>query len=496
MKTVFLILIQLLALHAIAHNTFAYHLLQSGGCAENNGMILAGKLDNFSGRSVKLWLTSASGEDLLYNISVSNGEFSIPDSLVSFPGIALLAVPGGDEDLPIPLLLAPDYSLSLRMDVQSAGGMRKPLVFSGKGAAANNFYTRMIHYRQKNRPSGNYNFDEWYQKIRKGTDSLYHIYNQIYRDSDDTHYGYFSRLVYNDMAFDRLDILIQRAHSMLDYLSAAEVNRYVTANFDEHMLKNISDPQYLASPAYRNLMGFSFSYLFYLVKYDEKLSADTSKGRYEINLDKINSVFKDDCKDYVLYKFVNLNLVASVNSYEKFRERTQVTMVYLNDFKNKRLYETLRRAILTKESELAGLKKNDPAPMFSLADPTGKKYDLNHFRNKIVLLDFWASWCGPCRQQTPFLESLHSKYKTDDRISFVSIAVRDKKSVWLRALEKDKPGWLQLFDADGKTAANYFTNAIPKFVIIDGKGKIFDFQAPSPDDGDKLERLIESCLKN
>ena len=494
MKKVALLFLQLWILHSVAGNTFADHV-QRSAYGENNRTVLKGKFDNFKGDSITLHLTGAAGEDLRYTIAVRNGEFSIPDRLISSAGIARLAVANVEDDFSIPVLLAPDYNFFLRADVRNAGTLSKSLHFSGKGSATNNFYKEMVHDRRNYPALGNDNFDEWHRKMAKTTDSLYQYYDQIYHDRSDTNFGYFRKLIYDDLAFYRLDMLMQKAWSMLDQVSAGEVNSFVRAHFDPKILDDISDNQYLASPSYRDLMGFSFWYLFYLVKYDEKLSPDTTRSKYQVYLDKITNAFKGNVRDYVLYKFVNLNLVAATNSYDKFQERSQVTMPYLNDFKNKWYYDKLMKLILRKENELAGLKTGDPAPMFSLADSTGKRYDLAFFRHKIVVLDFWASWCGPCRQQTPFLETLNTKYKTDDRIAFISIAVRDKKSAWLKALEKDKPGWLQLFDEEGKTAADYFTNAIPKFVVIDGRGTIIDFQAPAPDEGDKLERLLEVCLK-
>jgi thiol-disulfide isomerase/thioredoxin len=298
-----------------------------------------------------------------------------------------------------------------------------------------------------------------------------------------------------DAKFTKLDELMSQAIQMLDTLGPHQVDKYVKENFDNEILSNISDSKYLSSTAYKNLLGFSYSYLFYLVKYDEKLNPGQERDKYGIYLDKILDVFNDEVRDYVLCQFIELNLVQAVNSYEKFHQRSLITLPVLSEINNKESYHKLIEKIREKETALGNLKSGDPAPFFSLPDSLGRSSALQDFIGKILVIDFWASWCGPCREETPFLQRLSEKFKNDKRLTFISIAVRDKKEAWLKALKKDKPTWLQLFDNEGKTADAYFTNAIPKFVIIDQRGMIFDFQAPEPSDGNKLESLIEVKLK-
>jgi thiol-disulfide isomerase/thioredoxin len=141
--------------------------------------------------------------------------------------------------------------------------------------------------------------------------------------------------------------------------------------------------------------------------------------------------------------------------------------------------------------EWAEFDAGKPAPSFHLSSQNEKKYKLEDFRNKVVYIDLWASWCGPCREETPALKKLYEKYKNDDRIAFVSIAVRDKQKAWLKAISEDKPAWIQLIDENDNVGRSYKVKFVPRFILIDKQGKIVDFDAPSPSDEKEITELLE-----
>jgi thiol-disulfide isomerase/thioredoxin len=133
----------------------------------------------------------------------------------------------------------------------------------------------------------------------------------------------------------------------------------------------------------------------------------------------------------------------------------------------------------------------NPAPDFALKNETGQTFKLRDFKGKVVYIDLWASWCKPCREETPFLEKLYDHYKSDPRIAFISIAVSDGQQAWLKALKQDKPTWLQLIDSKGQVKTAYNANMIPRFVIINKKGQIVNFDAPRPSHKDELQVILE-----
>ena len=132
--------------------------------------------------------------------------------------------------------------------------------------------------------------------------------------------------------------------------------------------------------------------------------------------------------------------------------------------------------------------------MFS---PEGKLCKLSDYFGKFLYIDVWATWCGPCCAEIPYLEKLVAHFKGDDRVRFISISVDANKKAWLDKLEKDKPEWSQ-FILSSKDAATFQEawgiSGIPRFIMIDNNGKIFEADAMRPSDEGIIE-FIEEQIK-
>ncbi|SHM10369.1 Peroxiredoxin [Chitinophaga jiangningensis] len=111
---------------------------------------------------------------------------------------------------------------------------------------------------------------------------------------------------------------------------------------------------------------------------------------------------------------------------------------------------------------------------FSQADSTGKAISLASFRGKYVLVDFWASWCGPCRAENPNVVKAYEKFNPKG-FEILGVSLDDKKEKWLAAIHADKLTWQHVSDLKGwnnAAAGLYGVRAIPQNFLIDPKGKI------------------------
>lgn len=134
------------------------------------------------------------------------------------------------------------------------------------------------------------------------------------------------------------------------------------------------------------------------------------------------------------------------------------------------------------------------APEFAEADTAGKVVNLSSFRGKYVLIDFWASWCGPCRAENPNVVKAYNNYKNKNfTIVGVSLDRPNAKENWMKAIHKDGLSWTQLSDLkfwDSKTAGMYGVRAIPQNFLIDPNGKIIGKNLRGDDLNDKLVELF------
>jgi thiol-disulfide isomerase/thioredoxin len=141
------------------------------------------------------------------------------------------------------------------------------------------------------------------------------------------------------------------------------------------------------------------------------------------------------------------------------------------------------------------LRKGDKAPEIIAPNPEGKVMKLSEMKGQMVLIDFWASWCGPCRRANPSLVKIYQKYKDKKftggekgfTIFSVSLDMTRGKQAWINAIKNDRLTWPgHVSDLKGwysKHAADYGVNAIPDAFLIDGKGTIIG-RFRHPDDID------------
>lgn len=138
-------------------------------------------------------------------------------------------------------------------------------------------------------------------------------------------------------------------------------------------------------------------------------------------------------------------------------------------------------------------KVGNEAPELILPTPDNKELALSSLRGKVVLIDFWASWCGPCRKEMPNVKLVYQKYK-DKGFEIYGVSLDKDRNAWLEAIEKDGLKWPQVSDLkfwQSEAAQTYAVQSIPHTVLIDRDGKIL----ASGLRGAELERKLAEVLR-
>lgn len=170
---------------------------------------------------------------------------------------------------------------------------------------------------------------------------------------------------------------------------------------------------------------------------------------------------------------------------------------YLKKLKGNALNNQIAKKLIS-DMEGSKSKIGTIAPDFNIPDQYGKKVSLADFRGKYVLLDFWASWCAPCRKAIPAFKALYEKHKNKN-FTILNVSLDDNKEKWLKALNEEQMPWTNLSDlkgSDGPVANLYYVKAIPYSLLIDPSGKIISVGLGGTDEAHKaFDQKLSALLK-
>ena len=159
------------------------------------------------------------------------------------------------------------------------------------------------------------------------------------------------------------------------------------------------------------------------------------------------------------------------------------------------------------------IKKSDPAQRFAdyiqglkssgigntvanfiLPDPQGKQVDFKTFKGKYVLLDFWASWCVPCRKSFPRMREMYQTFK-GEQFEIYSISIDENKAAWLKAVQEENNPWPQSLDTKNVSQSGFAVTGVPATFLIDPQGKIIAKEVGfDPNGGSEIEKKIKEIL--
>lgn len=212
-------------------------------------------------------------------------------------------------------------------------------------------------------------------------------------------------------------------------------------------------------------------------------------------------------KNWQSKKYSKINQIISENPKNKYSASLILSESWnpnANILKLRKMYEKLdvanqdtssinilKRNLYQEEISMVG----NPISDFELPNENGKLLQTKNYRGKILFIDFWASWCEPCRKQMPKIKNIYNQFKEQNfKILAVSLDADKDKHKWLKAIIKEKSTWdnvIETGEFDGKVAKMYNIQSIPSNILVDEKGIIID-QNISPEQLKKhLTKLFE-----
>ena len=205
-----------------------------------------------------------------------------------------------------------------------------------------------------------------------------------------------------------------------------------------------------------------------------------------ITTPKIRHKFFNDIASFVF----NAELSTKIFDLDAFWEK------YCR-FAPKQLVDYYQTVVDSKHTTAPGAK----CPDATFMDINGNSHSLYDFigKGKYLYIDLWATWCGPCCAEIPYLEKHVAHYKDNDRIQFISISIDNDKQAWRSKLEKDKPQWAQFVtrtkEEYQKLSSDWGITGIPRFIIINPDGTINNNAAFRPSDPNFTE-LLDAIITN
>ncbi|OFX46395.1 MAG: hypothetical protein A2046_13800 [Bacteroidetes bacterium GWA2_30_7] len=215
------------------------------------------------------------------------------------------------------------------------------------------------------------------------------------------------------------------------------------------------------------------------------------------NLNFINKNKNSLASLKALYQKIGNNSL--INPYQDYKYFSQVdsavNLTYPNSKHSKALHANIvevKKAIDAENSSKQSINAGSEAPEISLPNPDGKILNLSDFRGKVVLLDFWASWCKPCRIENPNLVANYKKYHSKG-FEIFQVSLDKTKQDWINAIANDKLNWIHVSDLqywNSPAAKLYNVSSIPSNFLIDKDGKIIATNLRGEELGKKLKEIL------
>ncbi len=417
-----------------------------------------------------------SGEQETHKIKLDENDGFNLDLNITKPILAYLVIE--NEDLMM-IFLEPGSDLQIFAHGYDVKGT---ISFSGKNADNNTF---MLEYFQN--LEDKYKQQQVFEKIRKldpeeffeFAGNMLNTKLQMFekhsggKDLSDKFKNYFK----TNIKFDYYDKLVNYPpyHKMLNQLEEEPELPEFYHDYIEDALYLLSDDNMLSA----NYRMFLSSYVEYYKKQNpEAVSEERSALEQYYYL--AEELFEGKTLEYIKAYYIFRKF-----HFGEFEKAKELYELYLEEKPDGEFTNILVSSYEITKSLLPG----NPAPEFDLTDINGNKLSLEDFRGKVVYLDFWATWCGPCMREIPYAKELKKRFKDENDLVFLYISVDHDEEAWREGVAENEIEGIHLNvkGRDHEVVRNYNVWGIPSYFIIDRNGVIFDNNArrPSHEDIDK-----------
>ena len=353
------------------------------------------------------------------------------------------------------MYLAPGYRLDISLDGKE---FDETLKYSGIGEKPNNFNASYFLFNEKNAIDS-----ETYKKME----------NQEYFDYELKTHASLMKLL-NESEIENEKFLENQA----DKFRFQMLNNLITKLGEDYFAGKTKGiiTQYMDSEI--DKIDFKDSVLF----------ASNNDYRYFLSSYFVAGLTSGDLKTLELYneellEMQKKSIVTTLKRGISFYNMEKLDLYYQTYVKLAANDKDINR-IKGKYERIKTLKKGSPSPSFNYPDSSGKNISLESLKGKLVYVDVWATWCGPCKAQIPFLKQLEEKYREED-IAFVSLSIDQLKNIskWKDMIvDKELEGIQIIADKAwrSKFVTDYVIEGIPRFILIDKDGNLMDPMAPRP----------------
>lgn len=452
----------------------ALAVLALASCSNNRKVcgpvVLLGEVDNDSAKVVIL--TYQVGERTNYiTPEVVNGKFEFKiDSVENFVDLGVAA----DEDVHGARINALD---TLRMKFTKKAEGKYSVEYTGstekESRIFTDFYNTYCYWGQYN--LGNYNPDADFDAsiaLLESNDSTFRANHKGELDSYFTHFA--------DLMGSFIKSVLIEAKAYAHNAKTHELPEYnaIMESVDPN------DPYSITSSMINRWIYWKSLKEFNEDNVDiESAIAFINKCDKDISYSKARKIVADKVADMVF----NSLKEANDEQYYGFMERLKAFVP--EDSKLVEKYTGMYEAF-------KATTKGNPLPDTVLSTADGSTIQLSSLFGKVLYIDVWASWCGPCRGEIPYLAKLVDHYKGNGNIMILSVSVDRDHQAWIDMITADKPAWAQYW-LSGKYHMEFGEKMniryIPRFIIVDKDGKIYDGDAARPSD-EKIIEILDKAI--